>query len=66
MYEFKVEGMTCQGCVRAITKGITQMDPHAEVTVNLSEKEIIIQSTQAISALQTKIEELGYYVLSFS
>lgn len=31
---FQVKGLTCQGCVRSVTKAIQKADPQAEVKVS--------------------------------
>ena len=36
MIELKVEGMTCQHCVRAVTQAIQAEDPRAAVQVDLA------------------------------
>ncbi len=45
----KVDGMTCEGCVAAVTRAIKQRDPEARVSVDLAQGEI---------ALSTRVESL--------
>jgi copper chaperone len=63
MYEFKVEGMTCNHCVQAITKTLTQFDQAAKVSVDLSSQTVKVESTQDPKALAAEIEEAGYTVV---
>ena len=44
----QVEGMTCQGCVEAVTKTIRRLDPGAQVDVDLAHGRVAV-TTQAQS-----------------
>ena len=37
---FKVENMSCQHCVNAVTRALRALDPAAEVTVDLASGEV--------------------------
>ncbi|WP_213879684.1 cation transporter [Pseudomonas sp. dw_358] len=60
MQEFKVQGMTCGHCVRAITSAITEADPQARVEVELAGGRVAVDSTLAAQALIELIEGEGY------
>jgi copper chaperone len=64
MQQFKTEGMTCQGCVRAVTRAVHDVDPQARVLVDLTAQQIDVESEQPPERLQAAIEEAGYPVLS--
>ncbi|HET9238053.1 MAG TPA: cation transporter [Oligoflexus sp.] len=64
MYEFKVEGMTCNHCVQAITKSLTKLDSRAKVQVDLASKLVKVDSVEDPKTLAAEIEEAGYTVLS--
>ncbi|MBZ6076109.1 heavy-metal-associated domain-containing protein [Microvirga puerhi] len=56
----KVEGMTCQGCVDAVTKAIRRLDPEARVEVDLAHGRVHIQTrSQAIEVAQA-LDAAGY------
>ena len=40
--EFKVDGMTCGHCVKAVTKAVQAVSPGAHVEVHLSEKQVVV------------------------
>lgn len=63
MLQFKVEGMSCGHCVKAVTKAVESVEPGAKVDIDLASGQVNVASgqTQAISAA---IEEAGYKVLS--
>jgi copper chaperone len=64
MYEFKVEGMSCQHCVQAITKSLTQLDSRAKVKVDLATHLVTVDSAEDPKTLAAEIEEAGYTVVS--
>lgn len=60
MIEFTVQDMTCGSCVRHITNAVTELDPQAEVDVDLETKQVSIESSQSLEALRAKIAAAGY------
>jgi copper chaperone len=63
MTEFKVSGMSCQHCVKAVTQAIQAIDAQARVEVDLERGQVSVDSTQARLALQAAIDEAGYTVI---
>lgn len=66
MYEFKVEGMSCQSCVNSISKAVATIDPDSKVRVDLGEQKVTIESIKTIDELSTLVEDAGFTVLSKS
>jgi copper chaperone len=64
MYEFKVQGMTCGGCVKSVTNSIKKVDADASVHVDLSSQIIQIQSSKSQKDFSASIENAGFDVLS--
>ena len=60
MITFKVQGMTCGGCARAVTNAVQQADPAAAVAVDLGAKTVAVTSSASSDRLQRAIEEAGY------
>ncbi|WPB57028.1 heavy-metal-associated domain-containing protein [Xylophilus sp. GOD-11R] len=59
--QFKVEGMSCQHCVRAVTQAIEDLDPSAEVTVDLADGRVdVTAASQPREAIRQAIQEAGY------
>lgn len=59
--QFKVEGMSCQHCVRAVTQAIEDLDPSAEVTVDLADGRVdVAAASQPREAIRLAIQEAGY------
>lgn len=59
---FKVQGMSCGHCVKAVTQAISAVDAKARVTVELSTGEVQVQSEQPRERLAQAIEQEGYTV----
>ena len=55
-----VQGMTCQGCVNAVTRVVKKNDPEADVTIELSSGKVDIETSIDAAALSAAIEKAGY------
>ncbi|MDR5820504.1 heavy-metal-associated domain-containing protein [Caballeronia sp. LZ043] len=64
MTEFEVKGMSCQHCVGAVTRSIKEIDPQAQVRVDLERGRVAVESEQSADALKDAIDEAGYTVVS--
>lgn len=62
MVKFRVDGMTCGGCARAVTNALRSTDPEAAVDVDLPSKTVSIQSSMPQQQLQAAIEQAGFQV----
>ena len=62
MYEFKVEGMSCNHCVQSITRALTKLDSRAKVSVDLGADTVQVDSHLDAKTLAAEIEEAGYTV----
>lgn len=60
MQNFKVEGMTCGHCVRAVTEAVKAVDPNATVEVDLAAGRVSVTSTAALARLTQAIVAEGY------
>lgn len=61
-YQFQVAGMNCGHCVRAVEQAVQGIDPQAQVTVELSQGQVQVQSAQPREALAAAIADAGYTV----
>ncbi len=55
-----VQGMTCQGCVRAITAAIERAAPGAQVGVDLPSGRVTIAATASEARLRQAVLDAGY------
>lgn len=62
MLEVKVTGMTCQGCVRAVTKAIGRVAPDAAVTVDLPTGTVTVAGSPDKAAVEKAIAGAGFGV----
>lgn len=62
MQVFKVSGMSCGHCVRAITQALQALDAGAEVQVDLAAAEVRVASGLSADEVQQAIREEGYEV----
>jgi copper chaperone len=57
---YRVGGMTCGGCVSAVTRAIRRLDPEAAVAVDLAAGKVSVGSTLAKDAVQRAVEAAGF------
>lgn len=62
MQVFKVQGMTCGHCVKAVTRALQSADQQAQVQVDLALGEVRVQSALSAEAIRQAISEEGYNV----
>ena len=62
----KVEGMSCEHCVKSVTKAVSALPGIREVVVNLSVGTVTVEHDSVLSPLEKimfEIEDLGYDVI---
>lgn len=59
---FTVTGMTCGHCEKAVTRALKQVDPQAEVNIDRTINQVVVQSNEPRDALAAAIVEEGYAV----
>lgn len=62
MYELQVEGMSCGGCVRSVTKSVQTVDGNAKVEVDLASKTVRVDSQASLDEVRSAIADAGYPV----
>ena len=61
-----VDGMSCEHCVKAITKAVGALDGVDEVKVDLSAKSVTVTHDEVkvpLSKIKLEIEEQGYDII---
>ena len=56
----QVEGMTCQGCVEAVTKTIRRLDPGAQVEVDLAHGRVAVTTRAQSLDVAQALTRAGY------
>jgi len=59
---FDVQGMSCNHCAKAVTQALRQVDPQAQVQVDLAGKKVEVESAQPRQALAKAMADEGYTV----
>jgi copper chaperone len=62
MYELQVEGMSCSGCVRSVTKSVQTVDSSAKVEIELASKKVRVDSQASLDSVKSAIVDAGYPV----
>ncbi len=62
--EFKVQGMTCGHCVKAVTQAVQLLDNASAVSVELESGKVVINSDLPRERLVEAIREEGYTVVT--
>ena len=62
MIEFRVSGMTCDGCALAVTRAIHQRRPNAQVKVDLGQGLVAIADNADAEIISEAIEDAGFAV----
>ncbi|WP_312597493.1 heavy-metal-associated domain-containing protein [Stutzerimonas nitrititolerans] len=62
MQTFKVQGMTCGHCERAVVNAIQARDSNTRVEVNLEAGLVRVEGSLSEAAIREAIEEEGYQV----
>ncbi|MDO6682087.1 MULTISPECIES: heavy-metal-associated domain-containing protein [unclassified Oceanobacter] len=60
MMKLSVEGMTCSGCVNAVTRIITGLDDQSEVQVSLASGLVETNARVAAAELIAALHEAGF------
>jgi copper chaperone len=63
MFELKVDGMTCQGCVDAVTNAVDRAVPGAKVDVDLDSGLVRIDGAPQREPVASAIEDAGFDVV---
>jgi copper chaperone len=61
-----VDGMSCEHCVRAITKAVGGLDGVSDVSVDLKSKTVTVThdpSKSPVGKIKSEIEDQGYDIL---
>ena len=58
--EFHVEGMTCGGCARSVTKTIELVDPAATVSADPPSRRVQVQTSASEAQIIAALTEAGF------
>ena len=64
MFNLKASGMTCGGCINAVTRAVQAQDPQAEVQVDLATQLISLQTNLSPELAAQLIAEAGFPIVN--
>ena len=62
MLSLKVSGMTCGGCINAITRAIQAEDPQAKVQADLASQVVDLETSLSATQVSQIITDAGFPV----
>lgn len=62
MFTLRVSGMTCGGCINAVTRAIQARDPQAQVQADLATQLVTLETTLSLELASGLITEAGFPV----
>jgi copper chaperone len=60
MIEFSIPAMSCGHCAKAVTEAVHEVDPKAQVQVDLASKKVQVQTEAERGRLVAALAEAGY------
>ncbi len=57
---YRVDGMTCEGCVRAVTRALLKANPDAHVQVDLTGGTVAVAGIGSDDTVRAAIELAGF------
>lgn len=63
MLSLKVSGMTCGGCINAVTRAIQAQDPQATVQADLASQIVNLETTLSATQASQLLSEAGFPVV---
>jgi len=64
MLSLKVSGMTCGGCINAVTRAIQSQDPSAQVEADLNAQTVRLETTLSQAQASQLITDAGFPVIN--
>ena len=58
--QFHVEGMTCGGCARAVTRAVTSLDRDAKVQADPRSRTVTVETAVAAEAVRSALADAGF------
>lgn len=62
MFALKVSGMTCGGCINAVTRAVQAQDPQAQVQVDLATQMVNLETSLSAEQAAALITDAGFPV----
>ncbi|MBU3577175.1 heavy-metal-associated domain-containing protein [Polynucleobacter sp. UK-Kesae-W10] len=63
MLSLKVSGMTCGGCINAVTRAVQAQDPFAKVEADLATQTVNLETSLSLAQASQLITDAGFPVV---
>jgi len=63
MLTLQVKGMSCGHCANAVTRAVTEVDPKAQVRVDLESGRVDVETSASAADVAAAVTEAGYEVV---
>jgi copper chaperone len=57
---YRVSGMTCEGCVRSVTRALTRIEPAARVSVDLAGGSVSVEDGPEDALVASAVTKAGF------
>jgi copper chaperone len=64
MLSLKVSGMTCGGCINAVTRAVQAQDPQAKVQADLASQIVTLETSLTAVEASQLITDAGFPVIN--
>lgn len=64
MLSLKLSGMTCGGCINAVTRAVQSLDPQAKVQADLATQTVNLETSLSPEQASQLITDAGFPVLA--
>lgn len=58
--KFRIDNMTCGGCVRGVTKAIQSIDPQAEVSADVPARFVEVRTDRPAAEIAAALDKAGF------
>lgn len=58
--QFHIEGMTCGGCAKSVTRAITNLDQNAVVHADPASRTVKVETAASQGSVLQALEDAGY------
>lgn len=63
MFDLQVSGMTCGGCINAVTRAVQVQDPQAKVSADLATQVVSLDTSLSPELASQLIADAGFPVI---
>jgi copper chaperone len=60
MLDLSIPDMTCGGCARGVTAAVKELDPAAELTIDVAARKVQVKTSASDAAVKQAITEAGF------